>query len=188
MAEAFPTMLRAASQSLAMTTKETDVRRLEGWTACYDGRDRAELPETTSRSGVVVSDGQEPTTPDITGWFSGSEHGNEPGKGYSQSLRQGADVTYVNLGTLCSYPDNGIRVPEPICCTGGGASVVVRGWESQPHGEGRQFDEVCVLCKLSRRLAVMPLSKIAQKQRTLAVKANDDSGYRFDCCIQLYSA
>jgi len=26
----------------------------------------------------------------------------------------------------------------------------------------------------------MPLSKIAQKQRTLAVKANDDSGYRFD--------
>jgi len=111
-------MPRAASQSLAMTTKETDVRRLEGWTAYYEGRDRAELSEATSHLDVAVSEGQESITPDITDRFPGSEHGNEPGKGYSQSLRQDADVTYVNLGTLCSYLDNEIREPEPNAVQG----------------------------------------------------------------------
>ena len=163
-----------------MTTQETDVRRLVGWTARYEGRDRAELSDAFPWMGKAVSLGQESTTPDITGRIPGSEHGNEPGKGYSQSLRQDADVTYVNLGTLYSYLGNEIRAPEPTCCRRGGASIVVRGWESQLHGGGRQFDEVYVQRKLSRRLAVMSISKIAQKQRTLAVKANDDSGYRFD--------
>ena len=111
-------MPRAASQSLAMTTKETDVRRLEGWTACYEGRDRAELSDALPLMGKAVPLGQELITPDITDQFPGSEHGNEPGKGYSQSLRQDADVTYVNLGTLCSYLGNEIRVPEPNAVQG----------------------------------------------------------------------
>ena len=117
-AEASPTMPRAASQSPAMTTKETDVRRLEGWTACYEGRDRAELSDALSLRSKAVPFGQESITPDITDRFPGSEHGNEPGKGYSQSLRQDADVTYVNLGTLCSYLGNEIRVPEPNAVQG----------------------------------------------------------------------
>jgi len=96
-----------------MTTKGTDVQRLEGWTARYEGRDRAELLEVTSRMDVAVSEGQESVTPDNTGRFPGSEHGNAPGKGYSQSLRQGADVTYVNLGTLCRCLGNEMREPEP---------------------------------------------------------------------------
>jgi hypothetical protein len=117
-AEASPTMPRAASQSLAMTTKGTDVRRLEGWTACYEGRDRAELSDALFLKDKAVSLGQESATPDSTGRLPGSEHGNEPGKGYSQSLRQDADVIYVNLGTLCSYLGNEIRVPEPNAVQG----------------------------------------------------------------------
>jgi len=101
-----------------MTTKGTDVQRLEGWTARYEGRDRAELLEVTSRMDVAVSEGQESVTPDNTGRFPGSEHGNAPGKGYSQSLRQGADVTYVNLGTLCRCLGHERRVPEPACGQG----------------------------------------------------------------------
>ena len=30
------------------------------------------------------------------------------------------------------------RQPSPMKQTGGGVAVVVRGWESQPHGKGRQ--------------------------------------------------
>ena len=101
-----------------MTTKGTDVQRLEGWTACYEGRDRAELSDALPLRGKAVSGGQESTTPCRTGRLPDSERGNEPGKGYSQSLRQGADVTYVNLGTLCSYLGNEIRVPEPNAVQG----------------------------------------------------------------------
>jgi len=101
-----------------MTTKGTDVQRLKGWTARYEGRDRAELPEVTSRMDVAVSEGQESATPNSTGRFPGSEPGNAPGKGYSQSLRQGADVTYVNLGTLCRCLGNEMRGPEPECGQG----------------------------------------------------------------------
>ena len=62
-----------------------------------------------------------------------NEQGNEPSQAYRQNLQHHADATYVNLGTLCSSPfwsrsacdQRGIR---------GGAFVVVRGWESQPHG------------------------------------------------------
>ena len=72
-----------------MTTKGTDVQRLEGWTARYEGRDRVELPEVTSRMDVAVSEGQGSTTPDIAGRFPGSEHGDEPGKGTQASDKPG---------------------------------------------------------------------------------------------------
>ena len=94
---------RAASQNLAMTTQETNERRLVGWTTRFKGRDRVELPDYTSRLDVSVSDGQGLVTP-VSGQTSDSEHSKELCKGYSWSLRQGDDVTYVNLGTSYSYP------------------------------------------------------------------------------------
>lgn len=91
-----------------------------------------------------VSDGQILITPGSTGQYPGSERNKELCKGYSQSLRQGIDVTYVNLGTFYSYLGDEIREPEPTCNRKGGAFVVVRYWENQSNGEGRQFDETFV--------------------------------------------
>lgn len=91
-----------------------------------------------------VSEGQILITPGSTDQYPGSGHNKELCKGYSQSLRQGIDVTYVNLGTFYSYLGNEVRESEPICNRKGGAFVVVRDWESQSNGEGRQFDETFV--------------------------------------------
>jgi len=48
----------------------------------------------------------------------------------------------VNVGTLSSVPHRHTTVgkarSQPMPVTGGGGSVVVRGWESRPHGEGIQ--------------------------------------------------
>ena len=52
----------------------------------------------------------------------------------------------VNKGTREAHPGRVIAQPDrhqpaqasPMSRMGGGASVVVRGWESQPHGEGGQ--------------------------------------------------
>ena len=67
----------------------------------------------------------------------GNERGKEPSQAYRQSLPHHADATYVNLGTLYSSPARS-RSACDQCCARGGAVVVVRGWESQPKGEGRQ--------------------------------------------------
>jgi len=66
-----------------------------------------------------------------------NEQGNEPSQAYRQNLPHHADATYVNLGTLYSSPERR-RSACDQCCARGGAFVVVRGWENQPHGEGRQ--------------------------------------------------
>ena len=63
----------------------------------------------------------------------GNERGKEPSQAYRQSLPHHADATYVNLGTLYSSPDRS-RSACDQCWIRGGAFVVVRGWESQPHG------------------------------------------------------
>jgi hypothetical protein len=55
----------------------------------------------------------------------------------NRHLNHLAEYTYGNVGNAqgnikaCSLPMSPKR---------DGAAVVVRGWESQPHGEGRQFD------------------------------------------------
>jgi hypothetical protein len=67
----------------------------------------------------------------------GNEQGKEPSQAYRQSLPHHADATYVNLGTLYSSPARS-RSACDQCCARGGAFVVVRGWESQPQGEGTQ--------------------------------------------------
>ena len=67
----------------------------------------------------------------------GNEQGKEPSQAYRQSLPHHADATYVNLGTLSSSPERR-RSAGDQGWTRGGALVVVGGWESQPHGEGRQ--------------------------------------------------
>jgi len=67
----------------------------------------------------------------------GNEQGKEPSQAYRQSLPHHADATYVNLGTLSSSPERS-RSAGDQGWTRGGALVVVGGWESQPHGEGRQ--------------------------------------------------
>jgi hypothetical protein len=72
----------------------------------------------------------QPASPD-------NEQGNEPSQAYRQNLPHHADATYVNLGTLYSSPERR-RSACDQCCARGGAFVVVRGWENQPHGEGRQ--------------------------------------------------
>src|SRR5215831_3414140 len=66
----------------------------------------------------------------------GNEQGKEPSQAYRQSLPHHADATYVNLGTLYRSPARR-RAACAQCGTRGGAFIVVRGWESQPHGEGR---------------------------------------------------
>jgi len=68
----------------------------------------------------------QPASPD-------NEQGNEPSQAYRQNLPHHADATYVNLGTLYSSPERS-RPACGQCGTRGGAFVVVRGWESQPHG------------------------------------------------------
>jgi len=93
--------------------------------------------------GRTVSLGQasgtltQPTSPD-------NEQGNEPSQAYRQNLPHHVDATYVNLGTLCSFPVRN-RSACDQCGIRGGAFVVVRGWESQPHGEGRQLGTVLVI-------------------------------------------
>ena len=68
----------------------------------------------------------QPASPD-------NEQGNEPSQAYRQNLQHHADATYVNLGTLCSSPFWSRSACDQRGI-GGGAFVVVRGWESQPHG------------------------------------------------------
>ena len=72
----------------------------------------------------------QPASPD-------NEQGNEPSQAYRQNLPHHADATYVNLGTLHSSPERS-RPACDQCRARGGAFVVVRGWESQLHGKGRQ--------------------------------------------------
>ena len=73
----------------------------------------------------------------------GNEQGKEPSQAYRQSLPHHADATYVNLGTWSSSPERG-RSACDQCWARGGAFVVIRGWESQPHGKGRQLGTVLV--------------------------------------------
>jgi len=73
----------------------------------------------------------------------GIEQGKEPSKAYRQSLQHHADATYVNLGTLPSSPERG-RSACDQCRVRGGAFVVVRSWENQLHGKGRQLGTVLV--------------------------------------------
>jgi hypothetical protein len=73
----------------------------------------------------------------------GNEPGKEPSQAYRQSLPHHADATYVNLGTLPNSPERS-RSACDQCWARGGAFVVVRGWESQPQGEGRQLGTVLV--------------------------------------------
>ena len=45
----------------------------------------------------------------------------------------------ARLSRVITQPDQHLLVQvSPMRQTSGGAAVVVRGWESQPHGEGRQ--------------------------------------------------
>ena len=76
----------------------------------------------------------------------GNEQGKEPSQAYRQSLPHHADATYVNLGTLSSSPARS-RSACDQCCARGGAFVVVRGWENQPHGKGRQLGTVLVFMR-----------------------------------------
>ena len=90
---------------------------------------------------------------------------NWQGEGHGESLRRtrgeavgeklGADPVNrhtLNMGTISTLPT------PPLCQSGGGqvrcrllaprwggGSVVVRGWESQPHGEGTQRDRSAVV-------------------------------------------
>jgi hypothetical protein len=81
--------------------------------------------------------------------FPDDERGNEPSKAYRLNLKRYEDATYMNLGTMCDSPEFGVGQLATICCTWGGAFVVVRGRESLLHtapavlcrcGEGRQLN------------------------------------------------
>ena len=102
--------------------------------------------------GTLLSDGagfsrmeqasgipEQPASPD-------NEQGNEPSQAYRQNLPHHADAIYVNLGTLYSSPERS-RSACDQCCARGGAFVVVRGWENQPHGKGRQLGTVLVFMR-----------------------------------------
>jgi hypothetical protein len=115
-----PTVSRVASQSLAMATKETGDQRSAGWTARYNRRGRAESADRMSRRGIGVSDGQDREAPPFS-TIPADARDNESCQEYSQSLRQDADDTSVNLGTSSDYP-TGVREPEPVSQTRGGAS------------------------------------------------------------------
>jgi hypothetical protein len=79
-----------------------------------------------------------------TPFFPDNEQGKEPSQAYRQSLPHHADATYVNLGTLWVSP-SWSRSACDQWPPGGGASVVIRGWESQPHGEGRQLETMLAI-------------------------------------------
>ena len=102
-----PTVFRSGSQSLAMTTKETGVRRLEVGITRYKGRDRVKVSVKLSLTGNLSLAWAKKDSLQHPEFFSDTEHSNELSKGYSQSLRLDADVTHVNVGTLCRIP-NGI--------------------------------------------------------------------------------
>jgi len=136
----------------------------------------------------IASDGQEVGTPYSD--FPGNERGNEPSQVYRQDLKQHVDAIYVNLGTMQGFPRNGNRPACGQCPTWGGAPVVVagvttcyRGWESQPQGKGGQSDQN-VYMQTKPEEGRMNLTKMAQKQKTLAITALSQPEYRFN---NLYS-
>ena len=50
-----------------------------------------------------------------------------------------AGTREARLSRVITQPSRHLSAQvSPMRQTGGGAAVVVRGWESQPHGEGRQ--------------------------------------------------
>lgn len=176
-----------------MTTKGTSTRSAEGWTTRQrpepvEGRDSVEIGDTALAWDGTVSEGQGkgtsghmtvPPTPPV-------EPGNEPSKAYRRSLRQGVDATYVNLGTphVSSSPEGDGQL-APLWREGDGASVVVREGESPLRDEGRQFDSVQSPARNKQEDGRMHRLMIAQKQRALAVKASDESSYRFNSLFNL---
>jgi RNA-directed DNA polymerase len=89
----------------------------------------------------------------------------------------------VNLGTLYSSPERS-RAACAHCGTRGGAFIVVRGWESQPHGEGRQLGIVLVIMQTKSECGRMSQAMMTQKQKTLAEIAQANPEHRF---TNLYS-
>lgn len=166
--EGCPTVPRIASQSLAMATKEIGVQSPAGWTTRYNRGGRVESTDPMSRTDMGASEGQGEDAP-IISFTPVDERGNEPCQGYSRSLKQDVDDANVNLGTPYGYPP-GIREPEPACYKGDGASVVVRGRESRPHGEGRQSDAVHSLTRTKPEAGGRDRLLTAQKQKALALK------------------
>ena len=178
----------AASQSSTMTTKETTVRRVEGWTthqqsAMTEGRDSVETGESFLARERPVSDGQGTGTSSLQADTQSPsvEHRNELCQAYRWSLQSSDDDACVNLGTSLGSPDrSGVGQPASTSQVGGGVSVVVREGESPSHGEGGQSNSVQRLERTKQEDERMHRLMIAQKQRTLAVKAQEEPSYRFN--------
>lgn len=161
-----------------MATKETGDRHSAGWTARYNRRGRAESADLMPRKGMGVSHGQDREAPTLS-TIPADARDNASRQEYSQSLRQDADDTSVNLGTSSDYPP-GVREPEPVSQKRGGASVVVSGQESCPPGEGRQSDAVQRWTRTKPEAGGIDRLLTAQKQTALALKASSEPDYRVD--------
>ena len=186
-----------------MTTKETTVRSVEaGWTTRQqpetglpvevEGRDSVEAGDTALAWGGTVSDGQGTGTSDrkVDTQSPSVELDDESGQAYRWSLRQGADATYVNLGTPHDSPDDiasseGDGQLAPSYREGGGVPVVVREGENPSHGEGGQSDPVQRSERIRQEDGRMHRLMIAEKQRALAVKAKDQPSYRYNSLYSL---
>ena len=160
-----------------MATKETVVRSTDEWTTRSKGRDRVESAEPFTRWVKVDSDGQGAGAPMIPDSPAGGR-GSEPCQVYRQSLRHHDDATCVNVGTVEGSP-SGDGQPAPSCLQRGGASVVVRDRESRSHGEGGQSDTVQRPKQTRSESGRVDRLMMAEKQRTLAVKAKQDPEHRF---------
>jgi hypothetical protein len=177
-AKGCPTTLWAASQSLAMATKEIGDRSSEGWTTRYNRRGRVKSADPISLRDKGALDGQNVGAPHLPN-IPADERGSEPRQEYSRSLKQDDDDTKVNLGTPYGYP-NGVREPEPVSHKGDGASVVVRGRENRLPGEGRQSDAVQRLEQTKPEAGSIDRLLTAQKQKALALKASSNPEHGFD--------
>jgi len=160
-----------------MATKETVDRSVVAWTTRHDGRARVEAADSSTRWVGKDSEGQGPGAPAVSG-SPAAERGNEPRPAYRQGLRHHDDALCVNVGTA-DDPPPGDGQPAPSCRPRGGASVVVRDRESRSHGEGRQSDAVHRPKRTRLESRRVNGSKMAEKQRTLAVRASRDPEYRF---------
>ena len=171
-----------------MTTKETTVQSVEGWTtrqrpSPVAGRGSVETEETVLGGNGKVSDGQGTGTSSVQAVSQSPsvERDNESCQAYRWSLKSNDDVIYVNSGTLLDSPSlDGVGQPASICPAGGGVSVVVREGESPLHGEGGQSNSVQCSAQTKQEDGSRDRLMIAQKQRALAVKAQADPQYRFN--------
>lgn len=120
-----------------------------------DGKARVESLEPAARLGSrLISEGSGKQHSTIQLTSPGDERGSEPCQVYRQRPTVTQRRYLCELGNRLRLSGNGVGQSAANCHRRDGAPVVVRGWESQPHGEGGQSGPVPVQSELSRRADV----------------------------------